>query len=1076
MKTNKLLWVAVAALSVSVNASESEETRLLEQPDISADHIAFVHSGDIWLANHDGSHPRQLTSHPASESKPLFSPDGQWLAFSADYHGNDDVYVMSIHGGAAKRLTFHPSHDVVTDWSASGEQIYFTSNRAVLNTRSSQLFSVAVDGGFPTKYMEAVVAEGKFAADGETLAYRPNRLPNNQTAGWRLHRGGSTPPIWLLNKEEGEFTQLPRANASHHHPFWLADNLYLISDRDDVAANLYRYRAGELEQLTQFSEWDISSANGHDDTVVFAAGGYLYRWQVDRSEPQRLQVKLAAPAPQLEPDWQDASKMITDFDLSKTGKRVALTARGDIFSVAVEHGPTRNLSGTDGQREYTGLWHPEGDRIAFIQDDGNQAVVIAPQDGIGDEQRFALPGSSYYSLLAWSPDGQRIALTDNHINLYLLDTASGELSQVHSGERRWDQQVSFAPDGSYLAFNALNAQGFSKIYLYNTETEAKQALTEGMSFASNPVFSNDHLFFTASVNAGPAISWLDLSAQERPVRMGIYALSLRKDVPSPVAPRLSDESADSADSEANGEQEEPAFSIDSEGLTSRISALPVGEQYYQQLAVAADGSLFYLLQPQDGVKTPSNGPNQMSLMRYDFATREAAQVSQNLASYDLSADGKQLLTFSAPSTLAVGPAAAKFEGKPLALNQVKSFIDPQREWQQIFDDVWRMQKEYFYAENMHGIDWQGVYDKYAALLPHVKRRADLNTVLVGMISELQVGHNNVGGGDVFQGESDNVGLLGADFSVVDNRYQIATLYQGDRWSPDLHAPLAVPGINVAEGDFILAINGQQVTADKSLYAHFVGTAGQAITLTVADSAAGANAREVTVTPTANEGELRVWHWIQKNQRYVDEQSDGQIAYVYLPNTTDAGYYFFNRMFFPQANKPALLIDERRNGGGQAANYITELLARPHLSGWYERDAAVWTTPGAAIHGPKTMLIDQDAGSGGDFLPWSFSYLELGTTVGTRTWGGLIGISANPNLIDGGFHTVPYFRFFTPEGEWAVENEGVKPDIEVILNPLAVNEGRDPQLERGVAETLRKLRAKPPRDYREPPALPTELGG
>lgn len=1076
MKTSFSVAIAVTVLGLSAQALALNETRLLEQPDISEQHIAFVHGGDIWLANRDGSDPRQLTSHPASETKPLFSPNGQWLAFSADYHGNDDVYVISINGGPAKRLTWHPSHDLVTDWSGDGEKVFFTSNRAALNTRSAQLFSVPVSGGEPQKYMEAVVAEGKFAPDGETLAYRPNRLPNNETAGWRLHRGGSTPPVWLLNKEADKFTELPRANASHHHPFWLNDQLYMLSDRDDVAANLYRYNGQTLEQLTQFSDWDIASANGHGDTIVFAKGGYLYLFKPATGEQQRLQLHLAAPAPQLEPDWVDASSMITQYDLSRTGKRVALTARGDIFSVAVEHGPTRNLTTTDGEREYTAIWHPDGDRIAFIQDDTQQTVVIAPHDGIGEAKRYALPGSSYYNLLAWSPDGQRIALSDNHINLFLFDTESGELEQIHSGERRWDQQVAFSPDGQFIAFNALNAVGFSKVYLFDIGAEKKHALTEGMSFASNPVFSNDFLFFTASVNAGPAVSWLDLSAQERPVRMGIYALSLRNDVPSPVAPRLSDEEAPRADEAGQESEEASAFTIDLEGLQHRISALPVGEQFYQQLAIAADGSLYYMIQPQDGIKTPSGGPNQMTLMRYDFEKREAARVTDGIAGYDLSADGKQLLTFSAPSTLAVGPAAEKFEGKPLALNQVKSFVDPRQEWQQIFDDVWRMQKEYFYAENMHGIDWQAVNDKYAALLPHVKRRADLNTVLVGMISELQVGHNNVGGGDVFRGESDNVGLLGAEFTSVGDRYQISTIYRGDPWSPDLHAPLAAPGLALSEGDFIMAVNGQPITTQRALHAYFVGTAGQAVTLTIADDASGQNAREVTITPTTNDSQLKQWHWIQRNQRYVDEQSEGQIAYVYLPNTTDAGYYFFNRMFFPQANKPALLIDERRNGGGQAANYITELLARPHLSGWYERDAEVWTTPGAAIHGPKTMLIDQDAGSGGDFLPWSFAYLDLGTTIGTRTWGGLIGISHNPDLIDGGRLTVPFFRFFTPEGEWAVENEGVTPDIEVILNPLEVNAGRDPQLERGVRETLRQLQANPPRNYRQAPALPTKVGG
>ena len=1065
--------LALVLLTTS-SVATAAETRLLEQPDISADHIVFAHGGDLWLAHHDGSEPRQLTSHPANESQPLFSPDGQWVAFSADYHGNDDVYVISINGGAAKRLTYHPSADVVTDWSGDGKRVFFTSNREVLNTRSAQLFSIATSGGFAEKYMEAVVAEGKFAADGETLAYRPNRLPNNERSGWRLHRGGSTPPIWLLNKEAEDFKQLPRANASHHHPFWLTDELYLISDRDNVAANLFRYRAGELEQLTRFRHWDVSSANGHDDTIIFAAGGYLYTMASDADEPERLSITLNAPAPELEPDWVDASKTITHFDLSRSGKRLALTARGDVFSVPGEQGPTRNLSNSDGEREYTALWHPDGTHVAYINDDGRQRVVIAPHDGIGDSRRFDLPADSYFELLAYAPDVSAIALSDNHINLYVLDTESGQLTKVYTGARRGEQHIAFSPDGRYLAFNAHNAMGFSQLFLYDRQLDAHKILTEGMSYASHPAFSNDYLFFTASVNAGPTVSWLDLSSQERPVRTGIYAFALREDVAAPTAPRLNDDVVDATDSKEEN-ADEPAFTITDSGLAQRLSALPVGEQNYRQLAVAKDGSLLYLVQPQDGATTPGSGPNAMTLMRYDFEKRAANKIAEGIASYDLSGDGSQLVTFAAPSTLAIGAVGEKFEGKPVALNQVKSFVNPRDEWRQIFDDTWRMQKEYFYAENMHGIDWQAVHDKYAALLPHVKRRTDLNKVLVAMISELQVGHNNVGGGDVFRGESDRIGLLGADFEVVDNAYRIRTIYRGDDWSPELHAPLAQPGVNVSEGDFIVAINGQALSADQSIYAALAGTAEQAVTLTVAANANGDNARNVTVTTTGNEGQLRTWHWIHEKQRYIDNVSDHQIAYVYLPDTADGGYYFFNRMFFPQAHKPALIIDERRNGGGQAANYITEILARPHLSGWFERDAAVWTTPGAAIPGPKTMIIDQDAGSGGDFLPWSFSYLNLGTTIGTRTWGGLIGISANPSLIDGGYHTVPYFRFFTPDREWAVENEGVTPDIEVILNPLAVNAGRDPQLERAVEETLRELQANPPRDYRKAPALPTELG-
>ncbi|MDX1392472.1 MAG: PDZ domain-containing protein, partial [Rheinheimera sp.] len=621
------------------------------------------------------------------------------------------------------------------------------------------------------------------------------------------------------------------------------------------------------------------------------------------------------------------------------------------------------------------------------------------------------------------------------------------------------------------------ANYFSQLKLYDFASSKAASITDGMSETDNPVFTRDYLFFTASVNTGPSQVGLDLSTRERPVRKGIYAYVLSATGTSPLLAKTGDEPL-SKDDTANenkpkddGKATPKPVKLDLNGLQDRIVALPLAERNYDSLNVASDGALFYLERTQPGASNEPPGSderNNATLYRFDFEEKKSEIVQQDIAGYQLSHDGKKLLLISRPNTLQVGDASAKPDAKAVSLAEVRSFIDPTQEWQQIFNDAWRMQQEYFYDANMHGINWQAIYDKYAPLLQYVQRREDLNDVLVQMIAELQVGHNRIGGGDIHQEGSSKAGLLGADFTISNGKYRFATVYTGDRWSPFLQAPLAVPGASAKAGDYLLAINGEALSASDNIYARLDNTLNKQVVLSIADDAKGKNRRNITVEPIASERELRLWHWVEQNRKRVEQQTDGRVAYVYLPNTAEGGFYFFNRMFFAQTDKPALIIDERRNGGGQAANYITEILGRPFLSGWKDRDGLIFTTPGAGIYGPKTMLIDQDAGSGGDFLPWAFKRLNLGTTIGKRTWGGLIGISANPAMIDGGFHVVPFFRFYTPDGEWRVENEGVAPDIEVDLDPIAVNKGIDVQLERAIEHTLNELNANPPKDHSQAP--------
>lgn len=1081
----KSRYLALSCVLAASSAGASEGSRLLRQPDISAQHLTFVYGGDIWLSEKTGQHPRQLTSHPASEFAPKFSPDGKWIAFSASYDNNTDVYVMPTMGGSATRLTFHPAADTVNGWSPDGSNVIFASNREVANSRSNQLFSVALTGGAENKLMQAVAFEGDLNASGNKLAYRPNNMAYSGSSGWRLHRGGSTPPVWIIDLEKQQLEKIPHPNANEFNPFWLEDTVYFLSDRDNVAVNLFRYRNKQVEQLTQHKDWDLKAAAGYGSSIVYEAGGLLHHFDIATGKTTPITINITTQSPQKRPQWKDASQNVTSARLSATGQRVVVSARGDIFTLPVEEGSTRNLTLSSGVREFDGLWSPDGTKVAYISDAGNKhQLMVQAQDGLNKPQIYPLSERGYFNLLTFSPDGKLIVYQDNHLNLYAFDFDSKKSRKLDSSERRGEFEVSFSPDSRFLAYTVDGKNYFSQIKLYDFDNHSSVLITDGMSQAQSPVFTQDFLYFTASVNTGPSQVGLDLSTRERPVRKAIYAYVLDSNGKSPLPLKTGDEpikKTDSKDQKKDGKKDKPevqAVKIDIKNLADRIVALPIAERNYDSLAVASDGALFYVERSQPGASNELpgyNGQNNGTLYRFDFEKKESQSLQHGIASYNLSHDGKKLLMLSMPNTLLVADASAEPKPEAVALTDVRSFVDPDAEWQQIFNDAWRMQQEYFYDANMHGINWRAVYNKYQPLLKHVQRREDLNDVLVDMIAELQVGHNRIGGGDIHQEGSSKVGLLGADFEISNGKYRFSTVYQGDRWSPFLAAPLSVPGQTAKAGDYLLAINGRELKANDNIHAFMDNTLGKQVVLSIADDARGKNQRNITVEPVASERELRLWHWVEQNRQLVKEKTDGKVAYVYLPNTADGGFYFFNRMFFAQTDKPAVILDERKNGGGQAANYITEILARPFLSGWKDRDGLTFTTPGAGIYGAKTMLIDQDAGSGGDFLPWAFKRLGLGKTIGTRTWGGLIGISANPPLIDGGFHVVPFFRFYTPDGEWRVENEGVAPDIEVELDPIAVNKGIDVQLERAIEHTLAELNANPPNDHSKAPKMPTKLG-
>lgn len=1082
-------------------APAAAQTRLLGDPALSDRALAFAYAGDIWIAAPDGSNPRRLTSHPADEAEPIFSQDGSMVAFSANYEGNYDVFVVPAAGGTPKRLTFHPGSDIATDFTPDGKAVVFASNREVGNGRSGELFTVPATGGFPQKLSGIRSrggafdpATGKFANLTGFGGY--NALWGG-TSGWRGYRGGQQPQVEVVDFAGKTLEKVPGEGSNNFGPRWDAGQLYFLSDRDDKVINVFRAdpTGGAPVRITSERDWDVRQFDVRGGRIVYEAGGSLKEIAATGGEARTLPIAIAADLPAKQPQWKEVKEQIESARLSPSARRVAFTARGEVFTVPADQGSTRNISASAAVRDYTAIWSKDGTSIAYVTDTGSaQELVIEDQTGTKPARRIPL-GNDFYRLLDWGGDGKTIVYSSNKLALSGLDVATGTSFRIATSPRRnGDFSASLSPTGRWLAYTDRGVNFNAALHLYDLTARRSFPVSGEFADIGSPVFSKDGklLFFTASTNSGPGQNGLDMSSQQQPYRAGIYAVVLEAAGKSPLAPVLANEGEGGkpdAKDEPEGEARDKAKGkraaakpvgpvVDPTNLTRRMVALPVPEGAHGSLATGKDGALYYVTYVQPGVATaaPGSGPEQADaqLMRFDFEKREASGLMRGVTGVESDAKGETLLLRRANGSYATSKAGEKLDPKPVDTSGLRVLVDPAAEWRQIFNDTWRMEKAYFYDANMHGLDWDAVRTKYEPLLAHVGRREDLNRLLLEMIAEMQAGHNRTGGGDVWKGGGGAApGLLGANIRLEGGRFVIKRIFDGEQWNPFLAAPLAAPGVDVKPGDAIVAINGRELKPTDNIHEALLGTAGTQIALTV-QTGAGPR-RTSVVVPIANDRQLRRWSWIEDNRRYVDRVTGGKVAYVYMPDTADDGFTFFNRMFFAQTDKQALILDERSNGGGQAANYVIDVLRRPYLAGWKDREGLVFNTPGGAIQGPKAMLIDQDAGSGGDFLPYAFRQTGLGPLIGTRTWGGLIGISANPNLIDGGSLTVPNFRFFDTQGRWSVENEGVSPDIHVELDQMALAAGRDTQLDAAIGYVMGELAKTSRRDPNWHPAMPTELG-
>jgi len=1045
-------------------AIDTKDTRMLSQPAIGGDHIAFIYAEDLWVANADGTAPRRLTVDEGVESNPVFSPDGKFIAFSAQYDGNIDVFIIPVEGGIPRRLTWHPGADIVRGFTRDGKSVLFSSQRTVFTARYAQLFTVSVKGGPATRLEIPNANFADYSPDGKQMAYTPLGDAFKQ---WKHYRGGSIANIWLFSFGSNAAARVPQPEGGCNDtgPIWMDNKVYFRSDRNGEF-NLFSYdiASKEIRQLTAFKDFPILNASGGNGKIIFEQAGYLHIWEPGAAAPKKLTIGIAADLLELRPRFVKGARYIRSADISPSGSRAVFDFRGDILTVPAEKGDYRNLTLTTGAHEKYPSWSPDGRSIAYFSDaSGEYQLYIRPQDGKGDPKIIKLTGTGFYAYPKWSPDSKKICYTDNGRDLYVIDLATSAIKKIVSDDfytpgafREIFSDWSY--DSRWIAYTKVTETQFRRVFLYSLDQDRSSPLTDGLSNASEPKFdpSGKYVYFFSSTDAGPVVNWFDQSNADMRQTNSIYLVTLQNSTISPFAKESDEERKDTAAAAKRPE----LLSIDWEGIQNRIVDLPIKAGNYGRLGVSKD-DLLYMEYP-DG-----NGPG--SLHKYNFKKRSDSEV-MDLDAYLLSADGKKLLYTKGGNWGIVNAGDKPEPGKGLLnVADIQVKIDPAAEWPQIFDEAWRINRDYFYDPGMHGVNWEAMKKKYAAFLPDLACRNDLNFLIQWMCSELSVGHHRLtdGGDRLAHPLPVPGGLLGADYEIADNRYRLKKIYGGLNWNPNLRSPLTEPGVNAKEGDYILAVNGHELTAAEDIYQYFENTAGKIVELTLNARPDHNGARTVKVVPVENEYALRNRDWVEGNLRKVNEATKGQVAYVYVPNTAGLGHDYFKRYFYPQANKKAVIVDERFNGGGQLADYYIDLLQKPYQAYWNMRYGKDLKSPSASIQGPKVMIIDETAGSGGDMLPWMFRKFKVGTLVGKRTWGGLVGILGFPEFIDGGGVTAPNVGIWTKEG-FVVENVGVAPDVEVEQIPSEVIKGNDPQLQKAIEIALKELEKNPQTDPVRPP--------
>jgi len=1102
-----VMCAALLLLASGAIAGDSDPAPLLlRNPSVSRTQIAFSFAGSIYIVPRDGGNAQRLTSG-GHESHPVFSPDGTQIAFIGDYDGTRGVYVIPATGGVPRRLTFHPEDGFAAGWnpvgwSPDGKQILFSSRRAAFADGVTQLFTVPVEGGFATPLPLIRAAEGSYSQDSSRIAYVP--IGQWQQA-WKRYRGGQTRPIWIARLSDSSIeATIPRDNSNDFNPMWVGNTIYFLSDRNGpVTLFSYDISSHEVKELVKNDGLDFKNASAGPDAVVYEQFGAIHLFDPKSGQQHPVDIHVEADLAEVRPHFQKIEpRRIRSAGISPTGARAVFAARGEILTVPAEKGDVRNLTNTVDVVERDPAWSPDGKSIAYLSDEPGEWVLhVRDQNGLGEVRKFDLgtPPTFYYSPV-WSPDSKKIAYTDKRLNVWYLDLEKKAPVRIdtdtYAGPFNSLDPV-WSPDSRWVAYTKQLNNYLHAVFVYSLEQGKSFQLTDGMSDAMYAAFDKEgkYLYFTASTNTALSNGWLDMTSLQHPVTRSVYVVVLKKDAASPLAPESDEEKAekekDGKDKQADSDkdkdkkadkdqkekgkagdeakEEKPArVDIDFENISQRILAVPMPDRNYVGLVAGKAGTLFVL----EGAPVDSldfdDGPPTVKVQKFEFKTRKAEQILDGVTSFHISFNGEKML-YAKQDQWTIGPAEKPSdappkpgEGGPLKLDDIQIYADPRAEWKHMYYQVWRDERDFLYDPGLHGLNLSAIQKKYEPYLANMSSRDDLNYLFTEMLGEITIGHMFVGGGDMPEAKRVKTGLLGADYTVESGRYRFSRIYNGENWNPKLRAPLTQPGVNVVAGEYLFSVNGHDVRPPADVYSFFEGTAGKQIALKVGPKPDGTGAREVTVVPADDEGDLRNYAWIEDNRRKVDELTGGRVAYVYLPDTYAGGYQNFNRYYFAQVGKEAAIIDERYNGGGDIADYIIEYLRRPLLSYWSLREGKDITTPIEAIFGPKVMITNEMAGSGGDAMPWMFRQTKIGPLVGKRTWGGLVGHYTNPaDLLDGGFTGTPNLAFYNPNGTWDVENHGVPPDFEVEYDPHAVREGHDPQLEKAVAVVMDLLQKNPP---------------
>ena len=1095
MKQITFLLLLFPLLSIA-QENASPDALMLRFPDVSANEITFVYAENLWVVSKTGGLARQITTAVGMEYNPKFSPDGKEIAFTANIDGNYDVYKIPNTGGYAERLTHHTATEMMLEWHPDGEHIVNSSRGRTYVWPVEQMYLQPKSGGLSEQLPLAYGTNPSFNADGSKVAYQPN---SRQSRTWKRYQGGLASDIWVYDFDTETSTQITDYKGTDAFPMWHNDQLFFLSDRGEEARlNIWSYdfKSNTFKQITDFKDFDVKFPSLGPNDIIFENAGQLFLLDLKTLNKKEVNIEVPAELTNIRPEFKELGNRISYMNVSPTGKRAVFETRGEIFTVPKEHGSPRNLTNSSGIAERYPSWSPDGKYIAYFSDkSGEYQLYMRQSDGKGEEKQLTTDLTVYSYNPIWSPDSKKIVFHDKVGKMWLLNVSSKALTEITENDYRfWSWEMKWSPDSQWITFDkpiSNNQNGV--IHLYNTNTKQLHQVTTDFYYNSQPTFSADgkHLFFFSNRKFNPVYSdfdntWIYANSDQ------LFVMNLEEKTASIFEPKVDEEEfegdgkekeeddeeekkkdkkkKDKKDKKGNDEDSDEGddkkekvkpVKIDLTDMTKRLEEVPIEINSGRGLAVTKD-KVIYLKYPKAGTyswREPAG-----TLCYYDLKELKEETIIEKISGFELSADGKNIL-YAAQNSFGIIPVAKgkKMGDDKLETSKIKNLVNPKEEWAQLFYEAWRLERDFFYDPNMHGVDWDGIKTRYEKLLPFLTSRADLNFVIGEMIGELNCGHAYVGGGDSERAESIQVGSLGCDFELDEGKqaYKFSKIYEAAPWDIS-RSPLKRPGLEVNENDYLMAVNGMPLDPNKDPWAAFQNLTNETVTLSISKTGSMSDAKDVHVKLFSFGKEYRLRHlaWIYDNYKKVEEASDGKIGYIYVPNTGVNGQNELVRQFMAQMHKEALIIDERFNGGGQIPDRFIELLNRPTYNYWGRRDDTDWRTPGASHIGPKVMLVNQWAGSGGDAFPYYFRKAGLGKIVGKRTWGGLVGITGLPRLIDGGYLSAPSFGFYDTNGEWAIEGYGVDPDVEIENQPEVVFQGKDPQLEKAIEMLLQDLQANP----------------